>query len=158
MARWLWPVFAWGQAIYNSELGTDPLHAMIIGIVGWLDVPFIKVDVVELFVVVLTLGLWCAWNRTFPLVTLASVFLTIVSVGFLIDLWNALHLEELTGRIKQPWLLANIGFVLDSYASVLIIVAGFGIRSWISSPSVWSIGSKCHLSFPRSPSSWGLWR
>lgn len=123
-------LFSLGVKLFiDSGLGTDPLHAMIIGIVTTLDLPFVKVGVVEIGIVCLSLALWCAWNRTFPIVTVVSVFLTMGSVGFLIDLWNLLRLETVTTLLGNRWILAGSGLLLDSYASALIIVAGFGIRS-----------------------------
>lgn len=113
----------------DSNLGTDPLHALILGIVGTVRLPFVQVGVVELCLVLVSLAVWIAWTRSFPVVTVVSVFLTMVSVGFLIDLWNALHLEDLTSLIGNRWLVALVGFLLDSYASALIIISGFGIRS-----------------------------
>jgi uncharacterized membrane protein YczE len=49
-------------------------------------------------------------------------------VGYLIDFWNAIHLEEITSRILGSYSLLVTGLVLDAYASALIILSDIGIR------------------------------
>jgi uncharacterized membrane protein YczE len=117
------------KCFIDSRLGTDPLHAMIIGIVKKLDIPYVKIGVIELIVVTISLIVWCLWNKKFPIVTVASVFFTMVIVGFLIDLWNYIALERVTTWIPNPWALCVGGLVADAYASALIIMSGFGIRN-----------------------------
>ncbi|MBV9427102.1 MAG: hypothetical protein JO084_05235 [Bradyrhizobiaceae bacterium] len=123
-------LFSFGVKLFiDSQLGTDPLHAMIIGIVNTLDIQYVKIGVIELIIVVLSLFAWCVWNRRFPIVTVVSVFFTMVVVGFLIDTWNYIHVERLTGRLGTPWALGVAGLFVDAYASALIIMSGFGIRN-----------------------------
>jgi uncharacterized membrane protein YczE len=113
----------------DSNLGTDPLHAMIIGIVNKLDIPYIKIGVIELIVVVITLIVWCAWNKQFPMLTIVSVFFTMVNVGFLVDFWNYIRLESMTSGFGNSWALCVCGLTFDAYASALIITSGIGIRN-----------------------------
>jgi uncharacterized protein len=123
-------LFSLGVKLFiDSHLGADPLHAMIIGIVDKLDVPYVKIGAIELVVVVVSLVVWCVWNKKFPILTVASVFFTMVLVGFLVDLWNYIHLESMTIWVADPWALAVCGLVIDAYASALIIMSGFGIRN-----------------------------
>ncbi len=121
-------LFSIGVKLFiDSHLGTDPLHAMIIGIVNTLDFPYAKIGVIEL--VVVSLLCWCIWNRSFPILTLASVFCTMVIVGFMVDLWNYVRIERLSNLVGNSWILAVGGLVVDAYASALIIMSGFGIRN-----------------------------
>jgi uncharacterized protein len=113
----------------DSGMGTDPLHAMIIGAVNRLDIPYVKIGAIELVVVVISLAVWCVWNKRFPILTVTSVFFTMGVVGYLVDLWNYIHLEGITANIRQPWTLCVFGLVADAYASALIIMSGFGIRN-----------------------------
>lgn len=123
-------MFSLGVKLFvDSRLGADPLHAMIIGIANKLDVPYVKIGAIELVVVVVSLVVWCVWNKKFPILTVASVFFTMVLVGFLIDLWNNINLESASTRLADPWMLAASGLVVDAYASALIIMSGFGIRN-----------------------------
>jgi uncharacterized membrane protein YczE len=109
----------------DSGLGTDPLHAMIIGIVQTIDRPLVGVGVVES---VLTLGfllVWMVWNKRLPPL---MTFVTMAAVGFLVDLWNALDLERWTTAMADPLPLMVLALLSVSYASALIIMSGIGIR------------------------------
>ena len=109
----------------DSNLGTDPLNAMVIGIVGVIDRPFIKIGLVSSALTIGFLAVWMFWNRRVPPLT---TFLTMMLVGYLIDLWNAIGLERLTRALAAPQALLIAGLIFDAYASALIIMSGIGIR------------------------------
>jgi uncharacterized membrane protein YczE len=119
-------LFSLGVKMFiDSGLGTDPLHAMIIGIVQTIDRPLVGIGVVES---VLTLGfllVWMVWNRRLPPL---MTFVTMAAVGFLVDLWNAIGLERWTTALLDPVPLMVLALVSVSYASASIIMSGIGIR------------------------------
>jgi uncharacterized membrane protein YczE len=51
-----------------------------------------------------------------------------VLVGSLIDLWNWLEIERITGSLGSRVLPMLVGLVLNAYGSALIIMSGIGIR------------------------------
>jgi uncharacterized protein len=119
-------LFSLGVKLFiDAGLGVDPLHAMVLGIVGVLDLPFVGVGLVAGAVTLAFLAVWSAWNRRLPPL---STFLTMALVGFLVDLWNAAGLERLTTPLLAPWPMMLAGLLLDAYASALIIMGGIGIR------------------------------
>jgi hypothetical protein len=71
------------------------------------------------------LGLWIIWNRKLPPL---STFVTMVLIGVLIDLWNWLAAEPVTGSLGSRMLPMLAGLVLNAYGSALIIMSGIGIR------------------------------
>ncbi len=93
-------LFALGVKLFiDADLGTDPLHAMVIGIVRAVDAPLAKIGLVESLVTVGMLAIWSAWNRRFPPL---MTFVTMALVGYLVDLWNVLHLQRFTTAWLAP--------------------------------------------------------
>ena len=70
------------KSFIDANLGTDPLHAMIIGIVQTIDLPFIKIGFIASSTTVAFLIIWTVWNRRLPPV---MTFVTMALVGYLID-------------------------------------------------------------------------
>lgn len=119
-------LFSLGVKMFiDADLGTDPLHAMIIGLVETIDLPLIKIGFVESTITVALLVVWTVWNRRLPPL---MTFVTMALVGYLIDLWNLLHLEQWTTAWLAPMPLMLAALVIDAYASALIIMSGIGIR------------------------------
>lgn len=118
-------LFALGVKLFiDANLGTDPLHAMIIGIVDTVDTRFIKIGFVESAITVTLLVVWTVWNRRFPPL---MTFVTMALVGYLIDFFNWIQLEQHTTWLApMPMMLAAL--LIDAYASALIIMSGIGIR------------------------------
>ena len=109
----------------DAELGVDPLHSLTIGIVQRLDGPLITIGFVDGVVTLVLLVAWAVWNRRLPPL---SIFITMILVGYLIDLWNVLGLENWHSPILPAPLLMLVGLLLDAYGSALIIMSGIGIR------------------------------
>jgi hypothetical protein len=120
-------LFALGVKLFiDADLGTDPLHAMVIGIVRAVDAaPLVKIGFVESLVTVGMLAVWSAWNRRFPPL---MTFVTMALVGYLVDLWNVLHLQRFTTAWLAPGPLMLAAVVTVAYGSALIIMSGIGIR------------------------------
>lgn len=116
--------FSLGVKLFiDSALGVDPLHAMAIGIVDALALPYVRIGVVVSGTALVGLVLWSAWNRKLPPL---SVFVTMALMGFLVDFWNLLSPTG-SGSLP-PWALLVVGLMLDAYGSALIIMSGVGIR------------------------------
>lgn len=109
----------------DADLGVDPLHSMVLGLVETIDLPFIQVGAVTTAVTLAFLLLWSAWNRKAPPL---STLVTMASVGFLVDLWNLLDAQLLTETLLAPVPRMLTGLLLEAYASALIIMSGIGIR------------------------------
>lgn len=118
-------MFSLGVKMFiDAGMGTDPLHAMIIGIVGMVDRPMIGIGVVESVLTIGFLAAWMLWNRRLPPL---MTFVTMAGVGFLVDFWNMIGLESVTQTLDAlPLMVLALLFV--SYASALIIMSGIGIR------------------------------
>ncbi|MBF0545048.1 MAG: hypothetical protein HQM08_11465 [Candidatus Riflebacteria bacterium] len=124
------------KGFIDAKLGTDPLDVLVIGMNKHLGV---GLGICSSLVAIGFLTWWMTWNRQLPPLT---PFVSTSAVGFLLDFWNSLHLENYTiGALPiQNIVLAghtlNISAVgLDvvalltcSYASALIIMSGIGIR------------------------------
>ncbi len=106
----------------DSKLGTDPLDVLVIGINTYLH---LGLGICSSIVAILFLTWWTIWNKKFPPLT---PFVTTALVGFLIDLWNYLAIEEITTSILYPYPMLIMGLFTCSYASSLIIMSGIGIR------------------------------
>lgn len=77
-------LFSLGVKLYvDADLGTDPLHSMVIGATDALGLPYVGVGLGASVVTVALLALWSAWNRRLPP---ASTFITMALVGYLVDL------------------------------------------------------------------------
>jgi uncharacterized membrane protein YczE len=119
-------LFSLGVKMFiDADLGTDPLHAMIIGIVDTVRLPFIGIGFVESAVTIGFLILWTVWNRRIPPL---MTFVTMALVGYLIDLWNLIELQRWTTAWLAPLPLMLTALLIDAYASALIIMSGIGIR------------------------------
>lgn len=119
-------LFALGVKLFiDAGMGVDPLHAMVIGIVQAVALPYVGVGLVSSAVTASFLLVWSLWNRRLPPLT---TFLTMSLVGFLVDGWNMVGLERLTRLILTPTSSMLLGLLLDAYASALIIMSGIGIR------------------------------
>ena len=118
--------FSLGVKLFiDADLGVDPFHAMTIGLVKVVDVPYLQVGFMDGSVTLVMLIVWMAWNKRLPPI---STFITMVLVGSLIDLWNWLEIEAVTRSLGSRVLPMLIGLVLNAYGSALIIMSGIGIR------------------------------
>jgi uncharacterized protein (TIRG00374 family) len=130
---WQLPIYLTGCVCFSlgvklfidAKLGVDPFHAMTLGFVEVVDVPWLQVGFFDGMVTLALLLLWMIWNKRLPPI---STFVTMVLIGGLIDLWNWLELETVTGRLGSRALPMLLGLVLNAYGSALIIMSGIGIR------------------------------
>ena len=131
--KWRLPIYLTGCVCFSlgvklfidADLGVDPFHAMTLGLVGVVDLPYLRVGFMDGSVTLALLILWMAWNkRLAPL----STFITMVLVGGLIDLWSWLGIHVVTGSLGSRALPMLAGLVLNAYGSALIIMSGIGIR------------------------------
>lgn len=119
-------LFSLGVKMFiDAALGTDPLHAMVIGIAQTIDLPFVKIGFVASSITIVLLIVWSVWNRRLPPL---MTFVTMALVGYLIDFWNLIELQRYTTAWLAPVPLMLAGLVFDAYASALIIMSGIGIR------------------------------
>jgi uncharacterized protein len=117
--------FSLGVKLFiDSDLGVDPFHALTIGLVEAVGVPYLQIGFMDGLVTAALLVVWMAWNRRLPPLT---TFITMLMIGLLIDAWNwlAFDVSEQLGSRTLP-LLA--GLVLNAYGAALIIMSGIGIR------------------------------
>jgi uncharacterized membrane protein YczE len=98
---------------------------MTLGLVQVFAVPSLQVGFFDGMVTLALLILWMAWNRRLPPV---STFITTLLIGGLIDLWNWLAINAVSGSLGSRVLPMLIGLVLNAYGSALIIMSGIGIR------------------------------
>ena len=118
--------FSLGVKLFlDAELGVDPLHAMVIGIVEAVGSPFVGLGLVTSLIAAAFLALWSYWRRRFP--PLATL-LTMALVGFLVDFWNLVGIDRWTGPLLGPVPMMLTGLLLEAYASALIIMSGIGLR------------------------------
>lgn len=106
----------------DAKLGTDPLDVLVIGMNSYLHR---GMGFCSSLVAVVLLAWWTIWNRRIPPLT---PFVTTAAVGYLIDLWNYLRVEQLTATLGASVLQVLAGLMICSYASSLIIMSGIGIR------------------------------
>ena len=119
-------LFSLGVKLYiDADLGTDPLHSMIIGATQALDLAYVGVGLGTSIVTGVFLALWSAWNRRLPPL---STFATMALVGYLVDFWNLIGLERYTSMLEGPVAMMLTGVLLHAYASALIVMSGIGIR------------------------------
>jgi hypothetical protein len=131
--KWRLPIYLAGCVCFSlgvklfidADLGVDPFHAMTLGLVRIVDVPYLQVGFMDASATLALLILWMAWNRRLPPL---STFITMVLVGGLIDLWSWLGIEAVTGSLGSRVLPMLAGLVLNAYGSALIIMSGIGIR------------------------------
>lgn len=116
-------LFSLGAKFFiDSNLGTDPLDVLVIGMNSHIH---LGMGVCSSIVAIIFLSWWGLWNKKFPPLT---PFVTTALVGFLIDFWNYLTIEEVTTKLFNPYPMILTGLLLCSYASSLIIMSGIGIR------------------------------
>jgi uncharacterized protein len=108
-----------------SDLGIDPYHSMIVGIVDQIDNQMFKIGAVSGFITVSVLIVWSLATKNRILL---SPFLTMFLVGIGIDVLNWFQVESLLYMTAPAVALLITGLVFDAYASALIIASGFGIR------------------------------
>jgi uncharacterized protein (TIRG00374 family) len=137
--------FSLGVKLFiDSDLGVDPFHAMTIGLVEAVDVPYLQIGFMDGLVTVVLLVVWTAWNRRLPPL---STFVTMLMIGLLIDLWNWLgfNTTDLVGSRALPLLG---GLLLLAYGSSLIIMSGIGIRvvDLVALTLVRHLGTRFYLS------------
>jgi glycosyltransferase involved in cell wall biosynthesis/uncharacterized membrane protein YczE len=119
-------LFSLGVKLYiDADLGTDPLHSMIIGAIEALDLAYVGVGLGASIVTGAFLALWSAWNGRLPPL---STFATMALVGCLVDFWNLIGLERYTSMLEGPVAMMLTGVLLHAYASALIVMSGIGIR------------------------------
>lgn len=131
--QWRLPMYLTGCVCFSlgiklfidAKLGVDPFHAMTLGLVKVFAVPWLQVGFFDGIVTLALLILWMVWNKRLPPV---SIFITMLLIGGLIDLWNWLEIEAFTGRLGSRVLPMLIGLVLNAYGAALIIMSGIGIR------------------------------
>jgi len=90
-----------------------------------LDLPWVRIGFVTSVVTVLFLAVWSLWNRRWPPF---STFVTMALVGYLIDLWNLLELQQWTTAWLNPMPMLLLALLVVGYACALIIMSGIGLR------------------------------
>lgn len=118
--------FSLGVKLFiNADLGVDPFHAMTIGLVGAVGVPYLQIGFMDGLATFALLVVWMVWNRKLPPL---MIFVTMVLIGGLIDVWNWLALERMIDPLGPRALPLLAGLGLTAYGSALIIMSGIGIR------------------------------
>lgn len=100
-----------------SQLGTDPLDVLLIGLGLWFPVSIGDASVI---ISIAFLAVYSIWNKTYPPV---SSILTTVATGYLVDLWIWISFP-----VWEPWGWLTIGVIMCSLASAIIIHSRIGIR------------------------------
>lgn len=118
--------FSLGVKLFiDAGLGVAPFHTMTLGLVAVVNVPYLQIGFMDGSVTLALLILWMAWNKRLPPF---STFVTMLLIGVLIDLWNWLELETVTGSLGSRTLPLLAGLVLNAYGSAFIIMSGIGLR------------------------------
>jgi uncharacterized membrane protein YczE len=136
--------FSLGVKLFiDADLGVDPFHAMTIGLVLAVDVPYLQIGFMDGAVTVALLILWTVWNRRLPPL---STFVTMLMIGLLIEAWNSLG--DVSDLIGSRALLLLAGLLLNAYGSSLIIMSGIGIRvvDLVALSLVRHVGTRFYLS------------
>lgn len=108
------------KAFICSHLGVDPLSTLEIGLSQYLHT---SIGFASGIVAAMFLSIWSIWNKKFPPLT---PFLTTTSVGYLVDFWNYICLENYVPFNSYIFLI--IGVLLCAYSSSLILISKTGIR------------------------------
>jgi uncharacterized protein len=117
--------FSLGVKLFiDADLGLDPFHAMTIGLVEAVGVPYLQIGFMDGLVTAVLLIVWTIWNRRLPPLT---TFITMLLIGLLIDIWNWLAFD-ISDRVGSRALPLLGGLVLNAYGAALIIMSGIGIR------------------------------
>jgi hypothetical protein len=118
--------FSLGVKLFiDADLGVDPFHALTIGLVQAVDVPYLQIGFMDSIVTAALLIVWTIWNRRLPPLT---IFITMLLIGLLIDAWNWLPLDMVSNQVGSRALPLLAGLVLNAYGGALIIMSGIGIR------------------------------
>ncbi|MEO5331928.1 MAG: hypothetical protein H7839_07870 [Magnetococcus sp. YQC-5] len=124
------------KGFIDAQLGTDPLDVLVISLNQHIG---LGMGIWSSIIAIIFLTWWMVWNRKMPPMT---PFVSTSAVGFLIDFWNAIKLENYTIHampvVTVTWfgydlnlsavLLDVMALLICSYASSLIIMSGIGIR------------------------------
>lgn len=114
-------LFSLGAKFFiSSNLGTDPLDVLLIGMTHHLP---INIGTASAILSIFFLSIWCIWNKKFPPIT---PFITTTMVGYFIDFWNYINLQNILQF--NPYFYLLCGVLLCAYASSLIIISKIGIR------------------------------
>ncbi|HEX5079582.1 MAG TPA: flippase-like domain-containing protein [Geminicoccaceae bacterium] len=117
--------FSLGVKLFiDADLGVDPFHAMTIGLVEAVGVPYLQIGFMDGLVTAALLVVWMIWNRRLPPLT---TFVTMLMIGLLIDAWNGLAFD-MRMQVGSRALPLLAGLVLNAYGAALIIMSGIGIR------------------------------
>lgn len=117
-------IFSLGAKFFiDSNLGTDPLDVLVLGIVKHSG---LTIGIVSGIIAIAFLLLWSLWNHKLPPLT---PFVTMFLVGSLIDCWNIIKIESYTSEFFNSYSLLLVGLFLAAYGSALIIMSGIGIRT-----------------------------
>lgn len=118
-------LFSLGVKLFiDSNLGVDPFHALSMGVVD-ITPEAVGVGQADGLLTLVLLLLWVGIKRRLPPL---SSFVTMLLVGYLVDVWNVADLELLTLRSGPPAFLMLLGLALAAYGSSLIIMSGVGLR------------------------------
>jgi uncharacterized protein (TIRG00374 family) len=131
--KWRLPMYLTGCVCFSlgvklfidANLGVDPFHSMTLGLVKVVNLPYLQIGFMDGLVTLVLLLLWMLWNRRLPPL---STFVTMLLIGLLIDCWNRLGLETITGHLGSRALPMLAGLLLIAYGSSCIIMSGVGIR------------------------------
>ena len=120
------------KGFIDAKLGTDPLDVLVIGMNLHLGV---GLGICSSLIAIAFLSWWMVWNRKLPPLT---PFVSTAAVGFLLDIWNGVHLQDHTigalpivnfhGVNLSAVGLDIVSLLICAYASSLIIMSGIGIR------------------------------
>lgn len=124
------------KGFIDAKLGADPLDVLVIGLNMYIG---LGLGLCASLVAIFFLTWWMIWNRKLPPLT---PFISTAAVGFLLDFWTALELQNYTiGAMPlmhvqlfghtlnlSPIIIDIISLLICSYASSLIIMSGIGIR------------------------------
>ena len=117
--------FSFGVKLFiDADLGVDPFHAMTIGLVHAVGVPYLLIGFMDGLVTATLLIVWMLWNRSLPPL---SIFVTMLLIGILIDLWNGI-VPDVSVLVDSRALPLLAGLLLNAYGASLIIMSGIGIR------------------------------
>ena len=100
-----------------SQLGTDPLDVLLIGLGNWFP---LSIGDASVIVSVIFLAIYSIWNKKYPPVL---SIVTTVAVGYLIDFWIWINFP-----LWEPWGWLTVGVLLCSLASAMIIHSRLGVR------------------------------
>lgn len=110
-----------GYLFIYSDLGTDPLDVLSLGLVRHLP---ITIGIAQGLYSLLCIAVWSIWCRCRPVV---MPFITFFGCGSLIDLYQILQPARFLP--VSHFTIMIMATLLCAYASALIIMSGVGIRA-----------------------------